>query len=159
MSTCVAIINTFSILFDRMGKNDRSLDELSSGRLHVWKTYINHIGFRGHTSKNSPARKETGLWAHNVYIEMAYRGGLLEGVLYVLIVLTVVFFVLRSFFRKKYFTDTCLFIALSAGCFGVISMFEMAVFPLEREFILLYFVAIAPLFAREDRKGVSNERI
>lgn len=75
------------------GLDDKDLDTFASGRMGIWKEYIENISILGHEEESrnisNGERSYVNTNAHNAYIQVAYSAGLISGValaLYMLIV-------------------------------------------------------------------------
>lgn len=137
---------------DKFTKGNGNIESLSSGRMSTWNYYLHHIGLKGHSRKDGdPFIKERGLTAaaHNTYLEISYRSGIIPGVLYALVALSAAGWCFIYLFRKnKNFDASLVLIVLAVFAFGVMSHLERAVYPVEKVHILLYFLAITPMFEK-----------
>lgn len=144
-------------ILDRFQISGLNLDQLSSGRLGIWIAYLRATSWKGHSvDEIVVGDKDYRMWAHNVIIELAYRFGIGVALLYLFIMIYSGVYVLKSTFSKKFYEQNrhCFFPTLAITSFCVISMLEMVMFPLERDFVLLYFIGITPLFQGiETHKG------
>lgn len=130
-------------------------NQISSGRLNIWESYAQQLSWKGHTEDKLVLGDEKNrIWAHNVFIEFSYRFGIGVGLLYLFLAVYNGVYVLRCVFSKKFYYEHahCVFSAFTIVTFCVTSMLEMAAFPLERDFILLYFVGITPLFRKPKKR-------
>ncbi|MCI9598851.1 MAG: hypothetical protein HFE75_16570 [Firmicutes bacterium] len=138
-------------------------NQISSGRLNIWKSYAEKLSWKGHTEDQFVLGDEKNrIWAHNVFIEFSYRFGIGIGLLYLFLAVYNGVYVLRCIVSKRFYYEHahCVFSAFMIVTFCVTSMLEMAAFPLERDFILLYFIGITPLFRKpkQRRHGYSGKR-
>lgn len=139
-------------IFDRLHTQGGDLNQLSSGRVAIWLAYLQKIGWKGHTEdqlvKVAVESDQNRVWAHNVFLELAWRFGIGVALIYLFITIYNGIYVLKCVCSKKFYNTHrhCVFSAFSIISFCVISMLEMVVFPLERDFVFLYFIGIAPLF-------------
>lgn len=136
-------------ILERFQTSGLDLNQLSSGRVNIWINYLQEISWRGHLEEEIFVGDGTDrIWAHNVIIELAYRFGIGVALLYLFVIIYSGVYVLKSTFSKKFYGENrhCLFPALAITSFSVISMLEMVLFPLERDFVLLWFIGMTPLF-------------
>lgn len=126
----------------------QELNQVTSGRISIWAAYFERISLTGHGDrmmKNGP---------HNQYIEFAYNTGILTGVAWLLFNMIVgCALVYRSIkYKQKYVS----FSLLSFIVFFVISMLDTGTMPFTRGFIFVYYVALAPMFIKQQHNpGVS----
>ncbi|NBI63074.1 hypothetical protein D3Z38_08380 [Clostridiales bacterium] len=144
-------------ILDRFQTSGMDWNQLSSGRLGIWIAYLQATSWKGHLEEEIIVGDEDyRMWAHNVIIELAYRFGIGVALLYLFIMIYSGVYVLKSTFSKKFYEKNryCFFPAIAITSFCVISMLEMVMFPLERDFVLLWFIGITPLFQGiEPHKG------
>lgn len=137
-------------MVDKFSKGDGTIEQLSSGRIDIWKYYIKHIGIAGHSRANGdPYIKERHKTAaaHNTYLEISYRSGIIPGVLYGCIAVYAAIWCFAYLFgKRKPFDKSIILVVLAVFAFGVMSNLERAVYPIEKVHILLYFLALAPMF-------------
>lgn len=150
-------------VWNRFQMEGYDFNRISSGRLNIWKSYAEKLSWKGHTEDQLVlGDEENRIWAHNVFIEFTYRFGIGIGVLYLFLAVYNGVYVLRCIFSKRFYYKHahCVFSAFMIVTFCVTSMLEMAAFPLERDFILLYFIGIAPLFRKSKRRrhGCAGKR-
>ena len=103
--------------FDYLGKginNDLGEDNLTSGRMTIWKEFLSNMKFSGHAVEyrvvTSDTRTFNTAYAHNVYIQVAYSAGIIAGVAYLIFVIIcgikiLVYFVKVITGKEKY--DLC----------------------------------------------------
>lgn len=139
---------------DKFTKGDGKVENLSSGRMSTWRYYYHHLGIMGHSRANGdPYIKERGLTAaaHNTYLEISYRSGIIAGLLYAAIAVFAAFWCFKYLFgRKGKFNPELCLVVLAVFAFGIMSHLERAVYPVEKVHILLYFLTIAPIFDKEE---------
>lgn len=140
---------------DKFTKGDGNVERLTSGRVSTWKYYIKHLRLTGHSRKNGdPYIKERGLTAaaHNTYLEIGYRSGIIPGILYGCIAVYAAIWCFAYLFgKKKSFDKSIILVVLAVFAFGVMSNLERAVYPIEKVHILLYFLALTPMFEAKKR--------
>lgn len=131
-------------------------NDISSGRVFVWQTYLSEINMFGHDCSERAADFTdigyAGGYAHNNYLEFAYAAGLPAGILYFVLVITSCVMVAVAFFDKNKFKPALMFTALAVAAYFVYSMLEAPISPVEREIILLYYIGIVPFFGKEEKR-------
>ncbi len=139
-------------ILDRLHTQGGDWNQLSSGRVEIWLAYLQNISWKGHTEDQfvevAVESTQNRVWAHNVFLELAWRFGIGLALVYLLITIYTGIYMLKCVGSKKFYNmhPYCVFSVFSIISFCVISMLEMVIFPLERDFIFLYFIGIAPLF-------------
>ena len=66
---------------------DKDIDQISSGRISIWRAYIQRLNLTGHDTSERfyiKERASDNRTAHMLILEYAYRSGLLAGVLYLI---------------------------------------------------------------------------
>lgn len=130
---------------------DGDLNKNSSGRIVIWNSYFNELNFWGHDRNEGDLYiEESGITnaAHNTYLEIAYRSGLLAGLCYAIAALYSAFYAIRLLVSKKYFDYRMSFIPMAVFAFGIMSHLERAFFPVEKAHIFMFFIALAPMFVK-----------
>lgn len=141
-----------SEIAQRFSMEGKDLNQLSSGRLNIWKLYLEEISWKGHDKNNVIQGYPVAAgepWAHNVFLEVAYRFGLAAGILYLMIAVYGGVCLLRFLFSKDFYRKYQrggLFSVLAISSFCILSMLDKAIFPLQQDFILLYFIGLTPFF-------------
>lgn len=127
-----------------------NLETLSSGRTVIWKAYIRKLNFVGNDRAKALYVEELGLGvsAHNTYLEIGYRCGVLAGLLYAWIAIYAAIYSFNVMFARKTFCNKYALIPMAVMAFGVLSNLERALFPFEKIHILLFFIVLAPIFAK-----------
>ena len=120
------------------------LDDLSSGRIHIWAMYLKRANMTG----NVKYLKKAG--PHNQYVELTYRAGIPAGILWLFVLIAVFVLIVHGIVRRK--GDWIYFVTLSYPTFLFFSMLDTGMFPMDRGFIMLYFLSLTPLMI----KGVKN---
>lgn len=132
---------------------NESMNTLSAGRLEIWSSYMNRTTLLGNDVKKTVKEVNRGRWtrsAHNTYLEVSYRAGLITGFLSLAIAVWSGVYVLKVIFAKKKLRDDSLFVALIAASFCIASMLESLSFPYMRSMTFLYCITLAPLFNRRE---------
>lgn len=145
---------TAQVSLDHIEAGTDDSSSFFSGRTIIWKTYLENLNFRGHDSNErlyiggGYDRKQ---WAHNTALEIAYRSGIIPGVLYLIIEIYTGIYALVWIFQKRKNGSWKLFSTMGIAAFCIYSMLEVVVFPFEKVPVFLYYIAIMPLFKKEKK--------
>ena len=90
-------------------------------------------------------------YAHNQYIELSYKAGIMTGIMYLIFNLAAGTLIMISFFRRGKRKQYVYFQVFAYLVFIVISMLDTGILPFERGFIFLYYISLAPLFTLEQK--------
>lgn len=147
-------------VLDRLENQDSNLDAMSSGRLSLWKTYLENLNLTGHNGNQLlyVSRFDRSEWAHNTALEYAYRCGFIPGVLFLLVEIYAGIYVLIWLFSKKY-EPWRLFSMLGIISFCCYSVLDVLIYPFEHVIMFLFFIAIMPLYKKKSRKDKFSETI
>lgn len=135
-------------------KDGDTIETASSGRIYIWREYLKRLNLLGHT------RDEKGLYipemqgkysAHNTYLEIGYRCGTITGILYAAIAIYTAIYAFRFLFGNKFIPGFSI-VPMSIMAFGVLSNLERAIYPFEKLHIFLFFIALVPIFALNEKK-------
>jgi hypothetical protein len=129
-----------------------SLDELSSGRIEIWKAYISAINISGHDESESP--KMDGIYpftnAHNAPLTFGFQCGVTSGILYLLLIIMSAIYVMWSTFARGVMRSSELFPCLLITFYFFYSLLDPPLFPFDELPVMMYFLAAgAPLFGRD----------
>ena len=101
--------NLFNISNSRFGKglgegDTLEEDELTSGRIEIWKQFGQNIHLIGHASENREIVENNRYYpatnAHNVYIQVAYSAGIISGIAMLLFAVLMCIFIVRNIIKK-----------------------------------------------------------
>ena len=103
------------------GLQNHNLNSFSSGRIGIWESFVPDIGIAGHATETKPvisgSRNYSAIYAHNVYIQVAYSAGIVSGVAMVLIMLVALknmFEAIKIVSSSQISGFSCSFVALAA---------------------------------------------
>ncbi len=133
----------------------------SSGRIEIWKFYLSELGLMGHTREGGepyvPSAGDT-VSAHNTYLEIGYRSGIIAGLLYAFVAIYSAIYSFKYIFDRKRKDNKWIFVPLAVMAFGVMSNLERAIYPVEKIHIFMYFIALAPIIMKAgQKKGESKQ--
>lgn len=144
---------------DRIQMDGKDINTVSSGRVVIWKAYLEEINPTGHDGSENLYVAEHGKpqWAHNTILQFTYQSGILAGILYLLLELFVAGYVISGLFTEKKRKDWYLFVLLAAIAYGISSLIEVAIFFFKCMPALLFYISLIPLF--EKRPSKSSDEI
>ena len=128
--------------------NGKTLDELSSFRISIWKEYISRLNWNGRDVREYPVVKigETAFWgAHNTPLEIAYRCGIFTGVMYLVFELYLLLFVIINLFVKRKIRSDLIFSYIAISGYFIASMLDVHLLPVEASYILLASLSFGPV--------------
>lgn len=79
--------------------NTLTLNDISSGRINIWKEYILHMNLFGHEKPLLIDGHRA--YAHNGILRMMYEYGIIAGIFYLGLILSAVYFAGKYYFRAK----------------------------------------------------------
>lgn len=150
------IQNSISEKQDAKTDLNRDADRISAGRISIWKGYLENIRFWGHAEGETfiydregvPAENGT---AHMDILEIAYRYGILAGLLYLAFNLIAgvksIFYALRHPEDRWAIAPFVVTIA-----YGVISALASVIWPYSYMITLSYFIVQFPLIPLTEKK-------
>jgi len=141
---------------DRLIKTEgQDLNSYSSGRIWIWQNYARELNMLGHNFDEYDPVLFTGKknlpFAHNIFLEIAYRCGVpvgLMAVLYYLIcgIICIKFLFFRSENKRLYL----LFPIISAIAFALEALLDCAVLPFFQAEALLFYIAVAVMIDKNE---------
>lgn len=143
---------------DRFDRDDKNIDDFSSGRIFLWKYYLKELTWTGNDATNhkiiTPSGQELHN-AHNAYLEIAYRFGIPAGVFFLLFMLGVCVIMIKTIFsgRKDYFT---IFFVLASIAYGIGSMLDAQTHPFTRGPVLIFYLALVMAFNNTRNEKTAN---
>lgn len=142
--------------FSRLdGKRTADITALSSGRTIVWKNYLEQLNFQGHDGEELLYIEDgydKSEWAHNTALEIAYRCGIIPGILFLALEIYAGIYMLIWMIGKK--SDSwALFSSMGVIAFSVYSVLEVIIYPFEHSIMLWFFMAIMPMFKNTRNPG------
>ncbi|MEF9998655.1 MAG: O-antigen ligase family protein [Lachnospiraceae bacterium] len=139
---------TAQILKDRIEKGITNTDEIGSGRMDIWKKYLEKISFSAHKQENIAIGMIHGnpqyYYAHNVFLQLAYSAGALSGISFLLLIIMVFYYLYRH--RNKEFTEELLFIYSGIGISVLTMLLSDGYLPYAYPTVLIFWIAASPLY-------------
>ena len=118
----------------------KKLDDIGTGRIHMWAMYLKRLNMTG----NVKTLRSVG--PHNQYVELTYRAGLPAGVMWLFILFAVFILIIHGIVKRK--GDWIYFATLQYPAFLFFSMLETGIFPMDRGFITMYYLALIPMLIK-----------
>ena len=136
---------------DRIGFDGKDLNQISAGRIDIWKEYVSHFNLTGHKDTTDITvtvdyKDETfqSISAHNTFIQVIYDYGLIAGGVFLIVV--VIGFLKCGYFCIMNRKDYKSFLLLSiVGNFIAVGMFN-STFYYYNYINLMYFILILSSF-------------
>ncbi len=151
------LFNYIQIVNATAGEENQSLYDklnlLSTGRLEIYVHYIENIGLFGTDASHMYRKNDVAYYAHNSFIEIAFKSGIFAGIAYVVMIFTSLFYSIRLFIKSK--GGRSLFGVIVIGGFICYSMIETAIIPFHDGFVALVYFAVAGVIVKE--KQIQNE--
>lgn len=122
-------------------------NSFSSGRIVIWKKFIENINFQGHKTGTLEIDNIKGFNAHSGYIQVAYSFGIIAGILYLLITIYILFKCFKLFcfcISNKKMSNEILYILVITGGFFIESTLAAAVSPFSYVFVLMLNICVIP---------------
>ncbi len=126
----------------------KDLNTYSSGRIQIWKNYASHLNWIGNDFDQYDPVKFTGSaelpYAHNIFLEIAYRCGVPVGILSMIYYLICGFICIGFLFFK---TDNkqryLLFPIIASIAFALEALLDCAVLPFFQAEALVFYISVA----------------
>lgn len=141
-----------TFLKERIQIKGRTSDQISSGRIAIWKCYIKRFNLLGNDWKNKKSGTPESYyqWAHNDIIEISYRSGIFAGFFYFLFLAYLGIYLLNHVcFKKKIEPYDC-FVCLAIVTYGSYAMFEVISYPFGMQYRFMLFASLMPVFERRN---------
>jgi hypothetical protein len=145
-------------LTDRVTTDGKTLDELSSGRLTLWKVVFSELNFRGHDYKKQPIIiNGIKTDAHLVPLTVAYLSGIIAGIAYLVFELFFLYRGIAVTLRNKKNSEASLFICISIFAYFIFSSLEVMWQPFRAGTIFCFLIA-ASLFLFKTPEAQGNHK-
>lgn len=127
------------------------LNEISSGRIVLWKAYCKKLTFAGRGNPKGPLWPEYEFtqWAHNNAIDIWYASGFLAFLGYVIWLLAGWIFIFRCLLTKSCFRKEYLLTILAFVGYFVVAMLEITIYPTNTGIVFLMYMTLAPIMFME----------
>lgn len=134
---------------DILGKTP---DEISSGRIGIWKHFISQINFFGNDFKQYKSGTPEAIyqWAHNDVIEISFRSGIFAGIFVALFWMYLGIYILRVLFFDNKDNKYHFFTIFIVFAYGIYAMVEVIYYPFSMQDTFMFFVSLMPVFERRN---------
>ena len=155
-ATEIFVVNDNILLASNDEVDGDALNELSNGRLDIFKAYIEQWNLTGHEDMNiTMPNGELMVHAHNVYLQVIHDHGLITGIVFTLFgVLSFVLLMVRLLKEKDL---TLVFAVAIIMAFAVSGVAEWN-FHLCNAFGISVFVAVTPLLFKDKEIKVNEKQ-
>jgi hypothetical protein len=138
-------------LIGRTSSDSMTLDELSSGRISLWKGVWSKLNLQGHNIKKDPFIVNEMKYsdAHLVPLTVGYIAGIPAGIAYLIFEIATVIMAAIFIFRRKPFGQKELFICISVFSYFIMASLEVMHLPFSSGLAYCFFVAAPMLLFRE----------
>ena len=147
---------------DRPDPSD-GLDVYTSGRIGIWKIYIDNFSWLGRDLGEIEDQFEgmPAYRAHNNIIDYTFRCGYIVGGLYLIFFISAGISGLMILFDRRYTRPEYFFLVSIIGSYSIQALLEIATLPFSRCIPCLFFMTISPIMGRivkENRKETDSVR-
>ncbi len=113
-----------------------SVDDLSTGRITIYRAFLKEISFSGHMREKMYIEGEAlPMLAHNAFLQAAYNCGVIAGVIYLAYCIFCIAYGSRRYLKKD---DFSLYSVIAMAAYVVCGMFES----MEAYYFPLFFIAL-----------------
>ncbi len=126
------------------------LNSLLSGRLEIYKHYIEHITWFGTDSSQIYYNwSGVGMYAHNTFLDVAFKSGIFAGIAYLIMIISVFIYSIKYFISSK--GEYGLFGIIVTIGFTIYSMFETAIMPFHDGLTALLYISIGVVVVKRNK--------
>ena len=147
ISHLFSYVQTVYATTDELSLYDK-LNVLSSGRMDIYVYYLKNLSLFGTDVSSiyiSPSGR--GMYAHNTFLDVAFKSGILAGVTYLIMIIMTFFYALKTFVCSKGIEGT-LGVIVIVG-FVIYSMFETAIMPFHHGINAMAYIAMASFVVKK----------
>ena len=134
-------------LLDRFSYNG-DINSLSSGRIYLWKLYLENSAPLGKDDYWEPSTNYEGKMftypAHNNIVEYTYRCGYLSGAIYIILYIVIMIAGLKLLFKRTNSEYYLIFCIMCIGSFSIYALIEWAAI-ITRVGTCMYYLSLAPI--------------
>lgn len=134
----------------------------SSGRIEIWKNFLNRIEPFGHDEGTMEIEGVKGYNAHNAYIQIAYSFGYIAGIIYIIISIYSAYLLAKENFpllSRKNFPCENAYILLTFMGYIVYNMLAATVAPFSYLFVLLFAIIVVPSVCIEQKNEILSKKL
>ncbi|MBQ6150482.1 MAG: hypothetical protein IJJ03_02385 [Mogibacterium sp.] len=127
------------------------LDQLSSGRLAITRTYLEQSTFWGNGSPDGPVIEgyEASKWSFNNAVDVLYISGVIPFAGCVIWMISVIIFILKCLFGRGERRPEYLFTIVTFAGYFTEFMLEVTIYPITTSLVLLAYIGFIPIACRE----------
>jgi len=144
----------------RIGKGIKTNEDLSSGRVYIWKSAIKYLNYRGHSADSRfyvnfgyRLPKNTGE-THNIFLQVGYYEGIITMIFFMVFAVAVTYktFWYLLFSKKNYVDGNYTFAVFIILCaFGIATMLSGSYYPNNDNLTFIFWLTV-PLFELHKRE-------
>lgn len=131
-------------IVDRFDTEGKDVNSFSSGRIAIWKNYVDKLNLLGNNRDNYNIVEMTGIkypYAHNVFLEVGYRCGVPIGLLAVIVILIPGLLAIQYVFFKRNAERFLLFPIFAIIAYALEALLDCAFLPFFQAEALCYYIA------------------
>ena len=124
------------------------LDSLSSGRVRIWKAYINNATFWGNGNKTKGPQiegYEASIYAHNNAIEVLFVSGVIPFVGYAIWIISGMAFVIGCLLGKNGWHKSYILVIMAFTAYFIQAMLEILIYPMNNIPAMMMYVCLMPI--------------
>lgn len=138
---------------NRLNTDDMSADQISTGRITIWKGYLQQLNFLGHSDSGAVERNAGGVikthrTSHMTILQIAYENGIIAGVLYLAFNLIAGMYSIIYALRNKNEAYAMIPLMISVA-YGVHSLLASTVVSFWYMSTFFYYLVQFPLMVKE----------
>lgn len=141
-------------LDDRVAVGDRDINAYSSGRVAIWKDYVEELNLSGHSANNGEFSLKHST-AHNVFLQIAYDYGIVAGIMYFIIVVCLLF--LNLFYVWRSYSHEMLFSLMIMFGYVITALLASCVFPFSYLISFLFYLVLYKSIYQLENQEVKKE--
>jgi len=135
-------------------ENTKGLNELTSGRIDIYKGYVNKLNFKGHKNVSLSINGKRKNHAHNNWLQFGYTYGIISMIFYGIITILSMGMSLKFYLQHRRKNATYAFL-VPALCFGfvVATLAECLFLPFEVFPAFVFWFVFSDLFVKKVPKN------
>ena len=130
-----------------------ALNDISSGRLELWRYFTQDITFFGHGKPDATGLDVRYNWAHNNAIDVLYISGAIAAIGYLIWVLYSLFFVVRCTLKKSCNRPELVFVIVSIIGYFVEAMLEITIEPMNTGIVFMAYISMSMISGESTRSA------
>lgn len=139
---------------------EEDINGLSSGRIRIWKVYINNLSWFGRDDMDTlreelPGNREVR--AHNNILDYLFRCGYIVGGFYILFYLAIIMSGMVLLFHRSYKASYLFFVIAIVEVYAIYAMLDITTLPFCRIVPCIFFYSITPIMCRRKKSKESKK--